>query len=146
MSPGSFPPGTAVAAVARRCVRPGAPSLVTSKATVVKLGIAKFVQNTLFAVLYSVVYYKPLPADRTQISMKTSPLTKMCVRRNSNKRTDNYGGSRENRLRFLIEVVDAVIEAIGADKVGVRLAPFITFIALAAHLEISDMGTNAKIT
>ncbi|MFS1503436.1 alkene reductase [Vibrio lentus] len=49
------------------------------------------------------------------------------LRTNSNKRTDNYGGSRENRLRFLIEVVDAVIEAIGADKVGVRLAPFITF-------------------
>ncbi|PTP10239.1 alkene reductase [Vibrio splendidus] len=49
------------------------------------------------------------------------------LRTNSNKRTDNYGGSRENRLRFLIEVVDAVIDAIGADKVGVRLAPFITF-------------------
>lgn len=49
------------------------------------------------------------------------------LRTNSNKRTDKYGGSRENRTRFLIEVVDAVIEAIGADKVGVRLAPFITF-------------------
>lgn len=49
------------------------------------------------------------------------------LRTNSNKRTDNYGGTRENRTRFLLEVVDAVIEAIGADKVGVRLAPFITF-------------------
>ena len=49
------------------------------------------------------------------------------LRTNSNKRTDNYGGSRENRLRFLLEVVDAVIEKVGTDKVGVRLAPFITF-------------------
>ncbi|MGF1736921.1 alkene reductase [Photobacterium satsumensis] len=49
------------------------------------------------------------------------------LRTNSNHRTDNYGGTRENRTRFLLEVVDAVINAIGADKVGVRLAPFITF-------------------
>ncbi|CAK1911409.1 hypothetical protein VCRA2110O176_210130 [Vibrio crassostreae] len=49
------------------------------------------------------------------------------LRTNSNVRTDNYGGSRENRMRFLLEVVDAVVAAIGADKVGVRLAPFITF-------------------
>ncbi|MCX8941270.1 alkene reductase [Vibrio parahaemolyticus] len=49
------------------------------------------------------------------------------LRTNSNVRTDSYGGSRENRIRFLLEVVDAVVAAIGADKVGVRLAPFITF-------------------
>lgn len=39
-------------------------------------------------------------------------------------RTDEYGGSIENRLRFLGEVVEAMVEAIGADRVGVRLAPF----------------------
>ncbi|MDE1232824.1 alkene reductase [Vibrio aestuarianus] len=49
------------------------------------------------------------------------------LRTNSNKRNDQYGGSREDRLRFLIEVVTSVIDAIGADKVGVRLAPYITF-------------------
>ncbi|TEW55666.1 alkene reductase [Psychromonas sp. RZ22] len=49
------------------------------------------------------------------------------LRTNSNKRSDQYGGSRENRLRFLMQVIDAVIAEIGADKVGVRLAPFITF-------------------
>ncbi len=42
---------------------------------------------------------------------------------NSNQRTDAYGGSLENRARFLLEVVDAVVAAIGADKVGVRLSP-----------------------
>ena len=49
------------------------------------------------------------------------------LRTNSNKRTDNYGGSTTNRIRFLLEVIDAVIAEIGADKVGVRLAPFVTF-------------------
>ncbi|CEO41925.1 alkene reductase [Photobacterium kishitanii] len=49
------------------------------------------------------------------------------LRTNSNHRTDNYGGNRENRTRFLLEVVDAVSDAIGSDRVGVRLAPFITF-------------------
>ncbi|MCL1065787.1 alkene reductase [Shewanella olleyana] len=42
----------------------------------------------------------------------------------ANNRTDEYGGSIENRLRFLSEVVAAMVDAIGADKVGVRLAPF----------------------
>lgn len=49
------------------------------------------------------------------------------LRTNSNKRTDQYGGTRDNRIRFLLEVVDAVIAEIGAHRVGVRLAPFVTF-------------------
>jgi N-ethylmaleimide reductase len=42
----------------------------------------------------------------------------------SNVRTDAYGGSGENRRRFLLEVVDDTAAAIGADRVGVRLSPF----------------------
>jgi NADPH2 dehydrogenase len=42
----------------------------------------------------------------------------------SNKRTDEYGGSIENRARFLFEVVDAMIEAVGAEKVAIRLSPY----------------------
>lgn len=42
----------------------------------------------------------------------------------SNNRTDEYGGSIENRVRFLLEVVDAVVKAIGPTKVGVRLSPW----------------------
>lgn len=44
----------------------------------------------------------------------------------ANNRTDEYGGSVENRLRFLDEVVEAMAGAIGADKIGVRLAPLTT--------------------
>ncbi len=44
----------------------------------------------------------------------------------TNLRTDEYGGSLENRLRFLKEVATAVSEAIGAERVGVRQAPLTT--------------------
>jgi N-ethylmaleimide reductase len=45
----------------------------------------------------------------------------------TNLRTDLYGGSVENRVRLLLEVVDAVVGVWGADRVGVRLSPLGTF-------------------
>lgn len=42
----------------------------------------------------------------------------------SNKRTDKYGETIENRTRFAIEVCNAVIDAIGASKVGIRISPY----------------------
>jgi N-ethylmaleimide reductase len=41
----------------------------------------------------------------------------------SNQRTDQYGGSVENRLRLLLEVVGAIVGVWGADRVGVRISP-----------------------
>ncbi|WP_144210528.1 alkene reductase [Shewanella donghaensis] len=43
----------------------------------------------------------------------------------SNQRTDQYGGNQENRIRFVIEITNAVIAAIGADKVAIRLSPLV---------------------
>ena len=45
------------------------------------------------------------------------------LRDGANKRTDAYGGSIENRARFLVEVMAAVTAEIGADKVGIRISP-----------------------
>jgi N-ethylmaleimide reductase len=45
----------------------------------------------------------------------------------SNHRTDEYGGSIENRARFLLETVDEAIAVWGSDRVGVRLSPYGTF-------------------
>lgn len=44
-----------------------------------------------------------------------------------NVRDDEYGGSIENRARFTLEVVDAVTEAIGAERTGIRFSPWGTF-------------------
>ena len=41
----------------------------------------------------------------------------------SNKRTDRYGGSIENRARLMLEVTDAVVSVWGAGRVGMHLAP-----------------------
>lgn len=48
------------------------------------------------------------------------------MRLGSNARTDAYGGSPEKRIRLLVEVTEAVVSAIGADKVGIRVSPFVT--------------------
>jgi len=48
------------------------------------------------------------------------------LRRSSNHRTDEYGGVQENRVRFLVEVAEAVAYEIGADRTGIRLSPYIT--------------------
>ncbi|KAH3663680.1 hypothetical protein OGAPHI_005081 [Ogataea philodendri] len=45
----------------------------------------------------------------------------------ANERTDKYGGSIENRARFLLESIDAAIDAVGAEHVGVRLSPYAKF-------------------
>ncbi|KAI0399854.1 hypothetical protein F4802DRAFT_587645 [Xylaria palmicola] len=47
-----------------------------------------------------------------------------------NKRTDGYGGSIEKRSRFAVELVAAVSEAIGPQRVGIRLSPWNTYNAM----------------
>jgi NADPH2 dehydrogenase len=42
----------------------------------------------------------------------------------TNKREDDYGGSVENRSRFGLRVVHAVVREVGADRVGIRLSPW----------------------
>jgi len=64
--------------------------------------------------------------DGVEIHGANAYLVDQFLRTGSNQRTDEYGGSRENRQRFLLEVVEAVADAIGADRVGVRLSPFTT--------------------
>lgn len=58
----------------------------------------------------------------------------------SNKRTDAYGGSLENRLRFPLEVADAVIGVWGPERVGYRIAPYFT------HYSISDSNPVETFT
>ena len=41
-----------------------------------------------------------------------------------NNRTDEYGGSIENRARFALEIIEACVKAIGASKVGIRFSPW----------------------
>ena len=62
--------------------------------------------------------------DGVELHAANGYLINQFIDSEANNRTDEYGGSIENRLRFLAQVVAAMTDAIGADRVGVRLAPF----------------------
>ncbi len=49
------------------------------------------------------------------------------IRDGSNQRTDEYGGSVNNRARFVVEITQALIAAVGPERVGVRLSPSGTY-------------------
>lgn len=61
--------------------------------------------------------------DGVEIHSANGYLLDQFLRDGSNQRTDSYGGSIENRARLLMEVTKAVVDAIGSDKVGLRLSP-----------------------
>ena len=62
--------------------------------------------------------------DGVEIHGANGYLIEQFLQSHTNLRTDQYGGGIENRVRFLMEVTQAVIEVRGADKVGVRLSPY----------------------
>ena len=64
--------------------------------------------------------------DGVEIHGANGYLIDQFLRRSSNHRTDRYGGAQENRIRFLIEVAEAVAAEFGADRTGIRLSPYIT--------------------
>jgi N-ethylmaleimide reductase len=65
--------------------------------------------------------------DGVEVHSANGYLLHQFLSSNVNQRTDHYGGSIENRARMPLEVVSAVIQAVGSDKVGVRVTPGHTF-------------------
>jgi N-ethylmaleimide reductase len=61
--------------------------------------------------------------DGVEIHAANGYLLDQFLRDGTNQRTDQYGGSFENRARFLLEVTKAVVDVAGSDKVGVRISP-----------------------
>jgi len=93
------------------------PQMMTE--TDIKASVEEFVQAAKNAVAAG--------CDGVELHGANGYLLEQFIRPNSNQRTDRYGGSIENRARFVLEVADAVIKAIGKDKVGIRLSPFGVF-------------------
>jgi N-ethylmaleimide reductase len=61
--------------------------------------------------------------DGVEIHAANGYLLDQFLRDGSNKRTDNYGGSVENRMRFLNQVIDTVLETWNSQNIGIRLTP-----------------------
>lgn len=64
--------------------------------------------------------------DGVEIHCANGYLVNQFISAHANQRTDEYGGSLHNRLRFLREVVQAVSAVVGPDRLGVRFAPLFT--------------------
>ncbi|KAI5475271.1 NADPH2 dehydrogenase [Pseudohyphozyma bogoriensis] len=62
--------------------------------------------------------------DGVEIHSANGYLIDQFLQTTSNRRTDGYGGSVENRARFGLEVLKAVTDAVGEKKVGIRISPF----------------------
>ena len=62
--------------------------------------------------------------DGVEVHGANGYLIEQFLQSHTNLRTDQYGGSIENRARFLMEVTKAVVEVWGANRVGVRLSPY----------------------
>ena len=68
--------------------------------------------------------------DGVELMAANGHLIDQFLQDHSNKRTDRYGGSIENRVRLLVEAAEALSEVWGTDLVGVRLAPSGTYNAM----------------
>ncbi|KAL1930981.1 hypothetical protein VTP01DRAFT_10118 [Rhizomucor pusillus] len=70
--------------------------------------------------------------DCVEIHGANGNLIDQFINTSSNKRADEYGGSIENRARFAIEVVDAVVGAVGAEHTAIRFSPW------SGNLDVED--------
>ena len=84
--------------------------------------------------------------DGVEIHGANGYLLEQFLNPNVNNRTDEYGGSIENRSRFTIEVVQATANAIGKEKVGIRFSPFSKLGDLALYDEEETTATYAFLT
>lgn len=69
--------------------------------------------------------------DGVELHCASGYLPMQFLSSNTNLRTDQYGGSAENRVRFVVETLAALSEAIGADRVGLRICPGINLNGMA---------------
>ena len=68
--------------------------------------------------------------DMVEVHAANAYLLNQFLATGTNQRSDQYGGSLENRARFPLEVVDAVAEVFGPERVGIRLTPFLELFGL----------------
>ncbi|HWK13919.1 MAG TPA: alkene reductase [Rhizobiaceae bacterium] len=79
--------------------------------------------------------------DVVEVHAGNGYLLDQFLRDSTNRRTDAYGGSPENRRRLLLEVVDAVVDVWGRERVGVRISP-----TNPSVYEITDSDPEALFT
>lgn len=84
-------------------------------------------------------------ADGVQIHVANGYLLNQFIDPEANHRTDKYGGSIENRARLPLEILDKLIEKIGAQKISVRLSPYSKFGGLKGNEDPTLLAQYAYI-
>ncbi|RZL89746.1 MAG: alkene reductase [Variovorax sp.] len=119
--------------------KPVAPSAITAKTktVLIKDGIPTFTETSEpraldAAELPGIVHAYAAAArnaveaagfDGVEVHGANGYLLDQFLKTSSNKRTDDYGGSIDNRARLLLEVTRAIVDAVGAGRTGIRLSP-----------------------
>jgi len=119
--------------------KPVAPSAITAKTktVLIKDGVPTFVETSEPRALetsempgiveaYKIAARNAVEVagfDGVEIHGANGYLLDQFLKTGSNQRTDDYGGSIENRARLLLEVTRAIVDAVGGGKVGIRLSP-----------------------
>lgn len=76
--------------------------------------------------------------DGVELHSANGYLLEQFINPTTNQRTDEYGGSIQNRARFVLEVTKAVAEAIGTERTSIRLSPWGVFNDMAHYPEIDE--------
>ena len=76
--------------------------------------------------------------DGVELHAANGYLLEEFISPDTNTRTDGWGGSVTNRLRFVTEVASAVVAAIGANRVGIRISPYGTASGMAAYPQVDN--------
>lgn len=77
--------------------------------------------------------------DGVELHAANGYLIDQFLNKATNQRTDRWGGSIENRIRFAVEVAKASAAAIGADRIGMRISPYGVFNGTAPDVEMDAM-------
>ncbi|CAK4637195.1 unnamed protein product [Aphanomyces euteiches] len=84
--------------------------------------------------------------DGVEVHAANGYLIDQFLRSSANSRTDGYGGSLENRGRFLTEVLEAVTDAVGSRRVGIRFSPLNSFHSMNDTDPLALSEHTAKIS
>jgi N-ethylmaleimide reductase len=101
----------------------------------------KEVQNTIEEYVQASKNAIEAGFDGVELHGANGYLMEQFIHPHTNQRTDEYGGSIEKRAKFVLEVAQKIADAIGKDKVGIRLSPYGVFNDLPLYDEIDATYT-----
>jgi N-ethylmaleimide reductase len=116
--------------LAPSAIRANSSTFTKSGSTAVSVPVAITIEQittTLSDYVNAALNAKEAGFDGVEIHAANGYLIDQFLRTGTNRRTDSYGGPARNRVRFLSEVVEAVLRIWEPDRVGVRISPTVAF-------------------